>query len=140
MLLTQPDTKAINWWSFRVFVYEMLFGLLPFWNENRDLKEQSIVFDAIRFPFSVSFDAQNLIFQLLNRNSAQRIGAGEEDVEESKCHSFFRGIDWPVVLERLIEPEWKPKILNAVDISNFDLECVGARTCRRRCRALLLPC
>jgi serine/threonine protein kinase len=78
MLLTQPDTKAVDWRSFGVLVCEMLFGLLPFWNKNRDLMYQSIVFNAIRFPFSVSFDAQNLIFRLLNRNPAQRIGAGEE--------------------------------------------------------------
>jgi hypothetical protein len=58
----------------------------------------------------VSFDAQNLIFRLINRNPAQRIGASEEGVEEIK-------LDWPSALERQIEPEWKPKV---------DLECVGA--------------
>ncbi len=34
ILLNQKYGKSVDWWSFGVLVYEMLFGIPPFYGEN----------------------------------------------------------------------------------------------------------
>lgn len=39
-------------------------------------------------------DLQNLLFQLLQFNPVERLGAGVAGVEDIKSHPFFTPVDW----------------------------------------------
>jgi len=39
---------------------------------------------------------------------------------EIKTHPFFNDIDWTLVLRKKIEPPFKPRLSNALDLRNFD--------------------
>jgi serine/threonine protein kinase len=122
VLLRQPYTKAVDWWAFGILVYEMLIGLPPFWDENREAVYQKVLNDRVFFPFLLSAEAEDLILSLLDRDPTTRLGAGPEDFEEIKAHPFFAGLFWPTVLAKAVETEWQPEIKHATDVSNFDEE------------------
>jgi serine/threonine protein kinase len=120
MLQQKPYTKAVDWWSFGILVYEMLCGLPPFYDENTNRMYRAILHDQVNFPPSMSTFAQDLIIRLLERNPRERMGSGDEDYKEIQSHSFFSGLNWEDVFNRNIKPEWVPRIKDATDTSNFD--------------------
>ncbi|EAY16833.1 AGC family protein kinase [Trichomonas vaginalis G3] len=122
MLQRLPYTKAVDWWSYGIIIYEMLTGLPPFYDENTNQMYRSILRDDVKYPSHVSHDARSLINQLLNRNPEARLGSGPSDYEEIKAHPFFASINWENVFNKKTKPEWKPKIKNATDTSLFDEE------------------
>jgi serine/threonine protein kinase len=122
VLLKQPYTKAVDWWAFGILVYEMLIGLPPFWDDNREVVYQKVLNDRVFFPYLLSAEAEDLILSLLDRDPATRLGAGPEDYEEIKAHPFFAGLFWPAVLAKSMETDWRPEIKHATDVSNFEEE------------------
>ena len=42
------------------------------------------------------------------------------DPESLKGHSFFRGMDWDALYAREIRPPFKPRLMRAGDLRNFD--------------------
>jgi serine/threonine protein kinase len=130
MVQQQPYTKAVDWWSFGCLVYEMLVGLPPFYNENKNHMFRQIMESNIRFPPLVSPNARDLIWHLLDKNPESRLGAGPTDFQEMQGHPFFASLDWDAVANRMITPEWVPQLANETDVSNFDDRITSERVLR----------
>jgi serine/threonine protein kinase len=122
ILEEKPYTKAVDWWSFGILVYEMLVGIPPFYSENTNRLYRAILHDSIVFPEEISQRAKDFISKLLMKMPAARLGAGDDDQEEVMKHPFFSGYDWEDVMEKRIVPEWVPNIKTELDVSNFDRE------------------
>jgi serine/threonine protein kinase len=122
MLRQLPYTKAVDWWSFGCIVYEMLVGLPPFYDENKNKMYRAIMQDEVRFPPAVSADAKDLILGLLERNPNSRLGGGEGDYKEIQPHPFFAPLDWNAVMNRTMTPVWVPQLAAETDVSNFDAQ------------------
>lgn len=125
MLQRQPYTKAVDWWSYGVLIFEMLTGLPPFYDENVNTMYKAILSDDIEFPSSMSPEVVDFITKLLDRNPSTRLGGGDSDVEEIKKHPFFAMLDWKAVYEKKYQPEWLPPIADETDVSLFDEEFTG---------------
>jgi serine/threonine protein kinase len=128
MLRQLPYTKAVDWWSFGCIVYEMLVGLPPFYDENKNKMYRAIMQNELTFPEEVGVDAQDLIARLLNRDPHQRLGGGEADYREIQQHPFFAPLDWAAVASKAITPEWAPQLSEETDVSNFDAQFTAAAT------------
>jgi len=76
----------------------------------------------IRFPKMnpLSDQARDFITKLLNRNPAERLGAGGS--REVKDHAFFAEINWEALLAKELTPPFKPTIEGELGIGNFDKE------------------
>ncbi|KAG2622550.1 hypothetical protein PVAP13_3KG000048 [Panicum virgatum] len=92
-------TSAVDWWALgRILLYEMLYGYTPFRGKTRQRTFANILHKDIRFPTSieVSLAARQLMYRLLHRDPANRLGS-YEGASEIKHHAFFRGINWALV-------------------------------------------
>ncbi|KAI4991451.1 hypothetical protein ZWY2020_039822 [Hordeum vulgare] len=76
-------TSAVDWWALGILLYEMLYGYTPFRGKTRQRT-------------FVSLPARQLIYRLLHRDPANRMGSYEGS-NEIKQHPFFRGINWALV-------------------------------------------
>jgi serine/threonine protein kinase len=103
-----PYTNGADWWILGTMLYEMLCGLPPFWDENSRKMWQMILTGDVTYPDTLSDAARDIIGKLLQKDPADRLGAGEGDAMEIMAHPFWSGIDWDALLEKEIEPEWKP--------------------------------
>ena len=110
-------SMAMDWWNFGILIYEMLTGLPPFYDENKEENCKTIINNEVEFPSNIplSPEAKDLIFKLLIKNPQERLGAGPTDFEEIKAHKFFESLDWKKVLEKEYIPEWKPQIIEHND-------------------------
>jgi serine/threonine protein kinase len=124
MLQQQPYTKAVDWWSYGILIYEMLAGIPPFYDENTNRMYRRIISEDIQYPSDFSPQARSLIGALCDRNPSTRLGSSEQDVEEIKSHPFFASLNWQSVYDRKYTPEWIPHIAGEQDTHNFDPEDV----------------
>ncbi|KAH7885322.1 kinase-like domain-containing protein [Phlebopus sp. FC_14] len=111
--------KAIDWWTLGVLLYEMLSGLPPFYDEMTDKMYQKILTDPLVFGPDIGAEAKTILTSLLNRDPSRRLGVN--GAEEIKKHPFFeKHIDFKKLLQKKIQPPFKPSVSSPVDVSNFD--------------------
>lgn len=122
MLQQLPYTKAVDWWSYGILVFEMMTGLPPFYDDNANKMYRMILQDPISYPSYMSPSAKDFIAKLLDRNPDTRLGSGPSDVEELKKHPFFASYNWEDIKNKKIKPQWQPPIKNETDTSQFDDE------------------
>ncbi|KZW01511.1 Pkinase-domain-containing protein [Exidia glandulosa HHB12029] len=113
-------SKAVDWWTLGVLLYEMLCGLPPFYDgDSTDEMYKKILNDPLVFSDDVQPDARSVLKGLLTRDPTQRLGAN--GAGEIKAHPFFANhIDFKKLLAKRIQPPFKPSVASAVDTSNFD--------------------
>lgn len=117
--------KAVDWWALGCILYEMLYGLPPFYDKNLNTMYKKILHDPIKFSSSlpVSDEAKDLIKKMLERNVMSRLGSGNGGADDVLSHPFFSSLDLNDVLEKRVTPEFiPPKQKNDADVRNFDTE------------------
>ncbi|KAK4789220.1 hypothetical protein SAY86_020539 [Trapa natans] len=89
---------AVDWWTFGIFLYELLYGKTPFKGSGNEETLANVVVQSLRFPDCqfVSFQAQDLIRGLLVKEPENRLGT-EKGAAEIKQHPFFQGLNWALI-------------------------------------------
>ncbi|KAL5575807.1 hypothetical protein UlMin_017506 [Ulmus minor] len=100
--------SAVDWWTFGIFLYELLFGKTPFKGSGNRQTLFNVVGQPLRFPESpvVSFAARDLIRGLLVKEPQHRL-AYKRGATEVKQHPFFEGVNWALI--RCATPPEIPK-------------------------------
>ncbi|KAJ1259032.1 hypothetical protein BS78_10G122700 [Paspalum vaginatum] len=90
--------SAVDWWTFGIFVYELLFGKTPFKGSGNRATLFNVIGQPLRFPEYpvVSFPARDLIRGLLVKEPQQRLGF-KRGATEIKQHPFFEGVNWALI-------------------------------------------
>jgi len=110
-----------------VLLYEMLTGLPPFYDENTNEMYKKILQDPLQFPPDIDPHARSLLIRLLDRDPAKRLGAN--GAAEIKSHRFFESIDWRRLLQKKIQPTFRPNV-----VSNLVITCSFASANRYQAR------
>ncbi|KAF1778742.1 Arb2 domain [Phytophthora cactorum] len=101
--------NTIDWWSYGVLVYEMIQGHTPFWDKNRRQMFQNILSKEPTYPPELfSPTATDFLQRLLVKNPRQRLGCGADGALEIMGHPWFEGVDWDALLNRRVEPPFRP--------------------------------
>ncbi|XP_073136874.1 serine/threonine-protein kinase D6PKL1-like isoform X1 [Henckelia pumila] len=90
--------SAVDWWTFGIFLYELLFGRTPFKGAGNRATLFNVVGQPLRFPESptVSFAARDLIRGLLVKEPQHRL-AYRRGATEIKQHPFFQNVNWALI-------------------------------------------
>nr|GMC51701.1 serine/threonine-protein kinase D6PK-like [Ipomoea batatas] len=107
--------SAVDWWTFGIFLYELLFGKTPFKGSDNRSTLFNVVGQPLRFPESpvVSFSARDLIRGLLVKEPQNRL-AYKRGATEIKQHPFFEGVNWALI--RCASP---PEVPRPVDFERI---------------------
>jgi len=83
-----------------ILLYEMLVGIPPFYNKDKEAMYDKILRSELKFPRGLSQVAKDIIRKLLNRDPTKRLGVGPGGAEEIKVEPFFDGLDWDSLLSK----------------------------------------
>eukprot|EP01123_Difflugia_compressa_P005860 TRINITY_DN17982_c0_g1_i1.p1 TRINITY_DN17982_c0_g1~~TRINITY_DN17982_c0_g1_i1.p1 ORF type:complete len:469 (-),score=115.97 TRINITY_DN17982_c0_g1_i1:67-1473(-) len=109
-------TKAVDWWSLGILIYEMLVGTPPFVAEAIQQLFEKIIKGPINFPKSLSPESVDIITKLLDRDPTKRLA----DPTKIMAHQWWKNLDWKKLEEKQIPPPFVPKVTNEEDFSNID--------------------
>lgn len=107
--------SAVDWWTFGIFLYELLHGATPFKGSGNRATLFNVVGQPLRFPETpgISSVARDLIKGLLVKEPHKRI-AYKRGATEIKQHPFFDGVNWALVRSAM-----PPHLPEPVDFAQF---------------------
>ena len=119
----EGHNRAADWWSYGILMYEMFFGIPPFFCDNQEKMYQLITRAELRFPkkIIISDNAKDLLQKLLIKDQDERLGS-KSGFNEIKAHPFFKGFDFDALEHRKLEAPFKPELKDKLDVTNFDEE------------------
>ncbi|MCO5582591.1 hypothetical protein L7F22_036489 [Adiantum nelumboides] len=100
--------SAVDWWTFGIFLYELLHGKTPFKGAGNRATLFNVIGQSLKFPEapSISYQARDLIRGLLVKDPQHRL-AYKRGATEIKQHPFFEGVNWALI--RSMSPPQVPK-------------------------------
>jgi len=115
----------VDWWALGVLCFEMIVGMTPFYNKNRNemlnkIKASRVTFpDPKKFGIPMSLSCQDFINKCLEKKKQKRIG-WNNDVDEILAHPWFEGVERGDIMEKNILPPFMPTLKSDTDTSNFE--------------------
>ena len=124
VLRKQQYGRPVDWWCLGTVMYEMMYGLPPYYSRNVAEMYDGILHKPLRLKLTVSLQARELLSGLLQKDVGQRLGSGPSDADEVKSHPFFKRMHWDDLYHRRIEPPFNPGVKSDLDLQHFDPEFV----------------
>ncbi|GAA6011880.1 hypothetical protein JCM11491_000089 [Sporobolomyces phaffii] len=111
-------SSAVDWWTFGILVYEMLYGCTPFKGSNRHATFSNVLRNEPSFPDhpATTTVCKSVIKRLLFKDEHKRLGS-QSGASEVKQHKWFASINWGLL--RHSKPPIVPAISTKHEGSNF---------------------
>lgn len=126
MVSRSGHDKSVDWWAIGVLMYEMLFGMTPFYNQNqrkllKKIKTAKVLFpDKTKFKIEYSDEIMDLIIRLLDKDRATRLGTNG-GAKEILSHPLFKSMDHNKILNKTMEPPFKPDVNKSGPLKYFNV-------------------
>ncbi|XP_078109102.1 serine/threonine-protein kinase Sgk2b isoform X3 [Sander vitreus] len=119
VLQGHPYNPAVDWWGLGTVLFEMLYGLPPFYSCRKADMFENILHAPLQVHSGGSQAACSLLEGLLERDVSKRLG-GSRDLVELQEHPFFGSINWEDLLARKVRPPFIPKVTGPCDVGYID--------------------
>ncbi|XP_061415674.1 serine/threonine-protein kinase Sgk2-like isoform X3 [Lethenteron reissneri] len=119
VLRKQAYDRTVDWWCLGAVLYEMLYGLPPFYNMDTTVMYDNILNKPLQLPPITTNATRSILEGLLQKDREKRLGA-KGDFLEIKNHVFFSPINWEDLYNKKIKPPFDPNVLGPSDLSHFD--------------------
>uniref|UniRef100_A0ACD5TMR8 Uncharacterized protein n=1 Tax=Avena sativa TaxID=4498 RepID=A0ACD5TMR8_AVESA len=111
--------SAVDWWTFGVFLHELMYGKTPFKGQTNRATLFNVVGQQLRFPEGgcgppTSGASRDLIKGLLAKEPQARLGV-KRGAAEIKQHPFFEGINWALI--RCSTPPGVPRAVEPIAVA-----------------------
>uniref|UniRef100_A0AAQ5ZK69 Ribosomal protein S6 kinase n=1 Tax=Amphiprion ocellaris TaxID=80972 RepID=A0AAQ5ZK69_AMPOC len=116
ILTRSGHNRAVDWWSLGALMYDMMTGSPPFTAENRKKTIDKILKCKLNLPPYLTIDARDLIKKVCNSFT----GPIKNTLIPLQKHPFFKHINWDDLLNKRVEPPYKPQLQSDEDVSQFD--------------------
>ncbi|XP_062589666.1 serine/threonine-protein kinase Sgk1-like isoform X2 [Saccostrea cucullata] len=123
VLRKQPYDKTVDWWCLGAVMYEMMYGLPPFYSRDTAEMYDNILYKPLRLRTNVSQSARQILDGLLQKEKEQRLGS-KRDFQEIRNHNFFADMNWDDLDGKKINPPYNPNVSGQLDLKHFDPEFV----------------
>jgi serine/threonine protein kinase len=116
---------SVDWWTFGILMYEMLYGVTPFRGKSQPDTFHRIEKTQVKFPEHargpVSKECKSLIKKLLTHDPKKRLGY-EQGAAEIKAHPFFKDVNLQLILNS--KPPIIPELSGPNDFRYFSSRIV----------------
>ncbi|GJN20129.1 hypothetical protein PR202_gb07466 [Eleusine coracana subsp. coracana] len=108
--------SAVDWWTFGVFLHELMYGKTPFKGQTNRATLFNVVGQQLKFPECpvTSNASRDLIKGLLAKEPQSRLGV-KRGAAEIKQHPFFEGVNWALI--RCSTPPGVPRAVETVAVA-----------------------
>ncbi|ORY45510.1 kinase-like protein [Rhizoclosmatium globosum] len=100
-------TKAVDWWSFGVLIFELVSGKTPFGDDSSEQIYENITEMKIKWHPMIKGTTKDIVKRLLEPDPTKRLGS-VGDGEEIRAQPFYQKINWQKVEERKMTPPFLP--------------------------------
>lgn len=109
MIRKKGHGKAVDWYLIGVVLYELLTGLPPHYDDDKETLFKNIKHNKLTFPSSdkipLSSACKDLLAKLLEKDPNKRLGK-HKGIQDIKSHAFFKNVDWLLIESReLAQPD-----------------------------------
>jgi len=121
LIASTGHTKAVDWWTLGVLVFELLSGHPPF-ESAYPMQIYSKVMKGISkvpFPQKCQGNVGDLIKALLKKEPAERLPMRPGGVSNIRDHKWWAGFEWEQLISAKMDPPYKPVVKNPKDMANF---------------------
>eukprot|EP00585_Thalassiosira_rotula_P004526 CAMPEP_0196160778 /NCGR_PEP_ID=MMETSP0910-20130528/46998_1 /TAXON_ID=49265 /ORGANISM="Thalassiosira rotula, Strain GSO102" /LENGTH=1086 /DNA_ID=CAMNT_0041425717 /DNA_START=1 /DNA_END=3261 /DNA_ORIENTATION=+ len=105
---------GVDYWALGVLIYELCYGLPPFYDENRIKTAKKVIKRQFWIPPHFTHQLVDIVSRLLTDQS-KRLGRTRNGVSGIKKHAWFAGFDWQALLDHEMKAPWVP------DLGNLEL-------------------
>lgn len=115
---------TVDWWAVGILMYEMLIGVTPFWNKNRNILQMKIKNSPVVFPdrkkYKIDFSDEvvDFILSLLNKDKNVRLGSKNDFVEVLE-HPYFKDFDLKALEAKQMKPPFMPNFGKKQSLKEF---------------------
>ncbi|RZC31946.1 cGMP-dependent protein kinase 1-like, partial [Asbolus verrucosus] len=124
IILSRGHDKAVDYWAFGIFIFELLTGRTPFrTNDASHMRTYNKILtgiDNVEFPSYIPTRARHIIEKLCRPIPTERLGCQRSGVKDIKNHRWFLGFDWARLNEGKLPSSFKPKLKSNIDTRYFE--------------------
>ncbi|CAM0135548.1 unnamed protein product [Umbelopsis sp. WA50703] len=134
MLLNEPHSFTVDYWSLGTILYEMLVGCTPFYAQTTSLMYHRVLEDELLVPQYLDDVVVDFLSGLLTKDQYFRLGSC--GIDEIKSHPYFADINWQDVVDLKLDPPFVPEYHCNSDLPNVDEAFSRMKPCLSACPGL----